>query len=396
MAKNGEEKKSFLSAVGNAVSKVGEMGVKAGDAIKDFAESETAGKITDSVKNGAKAAADGVAKGAKFAAEGVSTGAHKAAESIKANAEENAKKKEEKKALQEEIKAELEAEKARKKADVTDESNHTVIEAKKSKMRFLIPEGYEKLKPVKTGDPRVDKAKEKFFYRKSVSTCDSVVVLFDTSAEESMNFDGKQEVIDGIHQSMSDQQGLICVESGKTKRGYQYIYSIVKTLMGDFGGVSYYVRMNIGSGDNIYELQGTFMEARNTGIRATIGHELAHRAGLCEFSSFDGWFEDPYDPEYKNGIQMNLSERAGLDGLFPADPLSQAREFVNAILFDELMEYTEDEGPTSIFKEKDELQDSERNEQDEIARKEKEKEMLLPAFEKGEKCKRPRYTVEVK
>ncbi len=39
---------------------------------------------------------------------------------------------------------------------------------------------------------------------------------------------------------------------------------------------------------------------------------------------------------------------------------------------------------------------TERSEQDEIARKQREKEMLLPAFEKGEKCKRPRYTVEVK
>ena len=89
---NDEKKKGLLNAVGSAISKAGELGVKAGGSIKDFAESEQAEKMAEGVRKGAKAAADGVAKGAKFAAGGVATGAQKAVDNIKTTAEENAKK----------------------------------------------------------------------------------------------------------------------------------------------------------------------------------------------------------------------------------------------------------------------------------------------------------------
>lgn len=154
--------------------------------------------------------------------------------------------------------------------------------------------------------------------------------------------------------------------------------------------------MNIGYEGKIIEIQGSFEEARNTGMREALGHEFAHRAGLCEFSNFDGWSEDPYDPEYKKGVPMNLAERVALDALFPDNPLSQAREFIQAVLFDELMEDV-DVGP--LFKEKEEP-DPELSEEEQIQneteRKENEKEMLLPLFEKGEACRRHRYSVNVK
>ena len=37
---NDEKKKGILNVVGNSISRAGELGVKAGGAIKDFAESE--------------------------------------------------------------------------------------------------------------------------------------------------------------------------------------------------------------------------------------------------------------------------------------------------------------------------------------------------------------------
>ena len=394
---NDEKKKGLLNAVGSAISKAGELGVKAGGALKDFADSEQAEKMAEGVRKGAKAAADGVAKGAKFAADGVATGAQKAVDNIKTTAEENAKKRAEKQELRKEIKAELEAEKERIKADRTDESNHTVLDLKRSGMRILIPDGYEKIKAGKTGDPRVDKAKEKMLYGKAVSTCNECFIVFETPAEEAMDFNGKQGVIDGIHESMSDRQGLICVESGKTERGYDYIYSIVKTLKEEmFAGVMYYVRMNIGYNGKVIEIQGSFEEARNTGIREAVCQDLAHRAGLSEFGSFEGWSEDPYNPEYTQGVPMNLAERSGLDALFPDNPLSQAREFVRAVLFDELMEEIEGGG---LFKEKEEPDPSMSEEEKadkEAKQKEYEKETLLPLFEKGENCRRHRYVVKVK
>ena len=391
-----KKKKSIMSAVGSAISRAGELGVKTGDAIKDFAESGQAEKMADGVKKGAKATANNVSKGAKLAVDGVATGTQKAVDNIKAAAEDNAKKKAEKKELRKEIKAELEAEKTRIKEDKTNETNHTVLEMKKQGMRFLIPDGYEKLKVRKTGDPRFDKAKEKYVYGKSVSTCDGAVIVFETSEDEAMKFGDKQGVIDGIHECMSDRQGVICVESGRTERGYDYIYSIVKTVKEEmFAGVMYYLRMNIGYKGKIIEVQGSFDEARETGVRESLSKELAHRAGLCEFSNFDGWSEDPYDPEYNKGFPMNLAERAGMDCFFPDNPLSQAREFLRAFLFDELMEEIED-GP--LFKQKDEPDPNMSEEEiakKETEKKEHEKELLLPLFDKGEYCKRHRYTVIV-
>ena len=79
---------------------------------------------------------------------------------------------------------------------------------------------------------------------------------------------------------------------------------------------------------------------------------------------------------------MNLSERVALDGLFPDHPLSQAREFVQAILYDELMEDVENR---TAFEDK------------EVGSKmgTGEKEILLSLFKKGEKCRRHRFLVNI-
>lgn len=390
-----KEKKGILYSVGDAVS-------KAGDAIKDFSESEKAEKVSAGVKKGAKTIAGGVAKGAKAAANGVSTGAQRAAENIKESAEKNAQKKAEKKELRKEIKAELEAEKVaeqeRIKADRTDESNHTIIEMKKSGMRFLIPDGYTNLKPNKKdkiGDPRADKAKEQFVYGNSADYSRGCFIVFDTSAEEAMDFDGKQDVIDGIHETMNDKQGLICVESGKTNRGYDYIYSIVKTIDDEQTlGVNYYVRMNLGYKGKILELQASFVEVNFTGLRESTASIMACDIGLIKPGDLEGWCEDPYDPSFTKGIRMNLAERAGLDAFFSDNPLSQARELVHAIISDELMEEVK-AGPIFKQREDDSNKSSEELEKEKAEREEANK-LLLSAFDKGEKCRRHTYLVTVK
>lgn len=78
--------------VDDAISKMNDMGARAGDAIKDFKDSEAAEKLADGIKRGAKTAAEGVKKGAKIAADGIAAGTKIASQTIKNNAEANAKK----------------------------------------------------------------------------------------------------------------------------------------------------------------------------------------------------------------------------------------------------------------------------------------------------------------
>ncbi len=260
---------------------------------------------------------------------------------------------------------------------------HTVVKFNNSRIKVLIPDGYNNLSIDETGDPCIDNADEKAIFAKEGSNCNSVIFLFTTTADEAMSFNDKENLIDGIHESLSDQQGLICVENGKTPRGYDYIYSIVKTLKSEFGGVQYYLRMNIGHESKIIEIQGLFDECGMTGGRESVAMHLASRAGLMEFGNFDGWCEDPYDSSYSKGVRMNLAERAGLDGLFPENPLSQAREFIQAVLYDELMI---DEDNRSEGKTEGENNPAENTDKNSI---------LHALFDKTEECRRPRRKVNI-
>lgn len=51
-----------------------------------------------------------------------------------------------------------------------------------------------------------------------------------SSEEEAMPFGSPQSVIDGIHECLGDNEGLITVECTKTGSGEDAMYSIVKTV----------------------------------------------------------------------------------------------------------------------------------------------------------------------
>lgn len=263
------------------------------------------------------------------------------------------------------------------------DDEHIVVKFNNSGIKLLIPDGFINLSIDEIGDPRIDNAEEKTVFTKEGSNCNSAAFFFTTSADEAMSFDNKEILIDGIHESLSDQQGLICVESGTTPRGYDYIYSIVKTLKGEFGGVQYFLRMNIRYESQIVEIQSVFDECGMTGVRESVAMHLSSRAGLIEFGKFDGWCEDPYDPSYSRGIRMNLAERAGLDGMFPENPLSQTREFIQAVLYDELI----------IEEEK--TSESERKVENDSVEGVDKKEILMELFDKSEECRRPRRKIQI-
>ena len=358
-------------------------------------------KVSSGIFKGVKKVADGIAKGTQLAANGVAAGVQKTAETIKSNNHKKPEKEELRKGKQKKMKKEKLTKPEEKVKSTAESLQHVIIEPKNSGMKILFPDGYQEL-PVKR-DPDMKKEKELYpdlsFYQKIVGNCDAQIMVFRTTAERAMDFNDVQGLIDGIHQDMADNQGLICVDAGTTKRGWPYIYSIVKTLKKDPIGVLYFLRMNLKKDDQYFEIIASFDEIGMTGSRESIAGCYAMNLGLytieVENGKMVGWSEDPYDPSYTRGIPMNLSERVGLDGLFPGNPLSQAREFVLAVTKDELVLIKKED--SSEEKEKEDTENEEQPD-DETVDEQKKKdsdELLRSLFEKSDRCRRHTYPVEI-
>lgn len=158
-----------------------------------------------------------------------------------------------------------------------------------------------------------------------------LVVLQPSPPEEAMPFDNPQIVIDGIHECMNEEQGLIEVEAGG-EAGSRYIYSIVKTLKNPDmpEGVQYTLTLDKECAGDIVHVQGSFDEQGTTGLRDTVVFQmLASENGFDETKAV--WTEDPYDPFFNRGLLMNKSELYDYDDMFPNHPLSMARRFVGAL-----------------------------------------------------------------
>lgn len=235
-----------------------------------------------------------------------------------------------------------------------EQSQHTVVQLAGSSIKILLPDGYERVKfknPVENvagalGNTQVA-------YRKTIGNSDNATIISKISREKAMNPDDIQGLIDGIHSNLHDRQGLIEARNGITRWGYKYIYSIVKTLSEELGGgVRYFVLLNIFSHNDkdIVEVQADFTEIRTTGLRESACTVYAEEAGYVNLQDEEWqktWFKDPYDPEYTKGLPKNLAEKEGLDVLFPYNPLSQAHEFLYAVLDDSFVKQTNPDGDES-------------------------------------------------
>lgn len=158
-----------------------------------------------------------------------------------------------------------------------------------------------------------------------------LVVLQTLSSEDAMPFDNPQSVIDGIHECLGEEQGLIEVEAGG-EVGSRYIYSIVKTLKNPNvpEGVQYTLTLDKEYGDKMIHAQGCFDEQGTTGMRDSMVFAMFKPESDLE-ERMSEWAFDPYDPEYKHGHLMNQSELIGFDEYFPAHPLSMARGFAQVM-----------------------------------------------------------------
>ena len=147
------------------------------------------------------------------------------------------------------------------------------------------------------------------------------------AVEDTMPVGDPQSVIDGIHDVLADDQGLIEVKNGVAPGGEQYIYSVVKSAK-EPSGVLYRLTLHITDGHEACEIQGFFDESGITGIRDSIVFEMAIREGKVSPLDKTGWSADPYDKGRTHGPLMNLSEAPQYDEMFPLHPLSELRRFV--------------------------------------------------------------------
>ena len=151
-----------------------------------------------------------------------------------------------------------------------------------------------------------------------------------SSEEETMPFGNPQSVIDGIHECLSDNQGLITVECTKTGSDEDAMYSIVKTVE-PFEGAQYCLTMDLGSRNGVFRIQGFFAEAGTTGMRDAVVMATEGKGGTLEEGQ-EAWSKDPYDVDFKRGIPMNRSEDPEYDDAFPWHPLSICRQTARDII----------------------------------------------------------------
>lgn len=69
-----------------------------------------------------------------------------------------------------------------------------------------------------------------------------------------------------------------------------------------------------------------------TGMRDALILDRLHKAGEVEIEeeNIKNWFEDPYDPDFRQGTLMNQSELEKYDPEFPEHPLSVARSLIRS------------------------------------------------------------------
>lgn len=113
-------------------------------------------------------------------------------------------------------------------------------------------------------------------------------------------------------------------------------YSVIKTIFKipqDPMGMTYLASLTIPFKKCSYVVKIQAAEIGTTGMRDTLVTNELLTAGKISFGEdgFENWFSDPYNPSFKEGTRMNLSEDIAYDAKFPEHPLSQARNLVKQL-----------------------------------------------------------------
>ena len=186
---------------------------------------------------------------------------------------------------------------------------------------MIIPADYQKL------DPLPEDPEGCVSYGKQTESALCMVSIYPIDVEDAMDFNDTEALINGIHHTLAENQALIEVENGRRASGFPYIYSIVKTYIGEEEGVGYTLVLDflLRPNSSVVRVQGFFQEYGITGVRdATVFARLSQDKGFSE----DSWCFDPYDPDSEASYKMNQSELAEYDEFFPDHPLSQCRMLI--------------------------------------------------------------------
>ena len=188
-------------------------------------------------------------------------------------------------------------------------------------MTLQLPEKYELLAALP------DDPEEALSFEKDTSDAMCFVQIYPILKKDVMPMNDTKIIIDGIHESLGEKQGLIEVSNGTTKYNKQYVYSIVKSARRQ-GGMNYILTMHLMKQDLALCVKGQFEERGTTGTRDATVFEYAIRQNLVVEDNKKGWFKDPYDETFTKGLTMNLSESREYDYSFPKHPLSELRKLV--------------------------------------------------------------------
>ncbi len=204
----------------------------------------------------------------------------------------------------------------------------------KKEEKIVIPKNYKKGKkiPREYGLPKDAEA-----YGIVSENGNGTIIMYEVTEEQTMPFDNPQWVIDMLHNSMGESEGIIEVNNGITAGGRPYIYEIIKHHMKDEeegypGRMTYTLNINVRFDNSIQFINGSFAEGNTTGMRDSVVYAMYMKTKDEKPDEVGEWFYDPYDPNYTKGLRMNVSERAGFDEEFPWHPLSMCRNLVKFII----------------------------------------------------------------
>lgn len=180
--------------------------------------------------------------------------------------------------------------------------------------KLSIPEGYLPMQPMPDDPP----GSLPLGMEGPSAMC--FLMVFPIPHEQAMPYDDPDEVIEGIHCSLAQDQGLVEVNTPATAKGKRVIYSVVKTAVQP-AGTQYALALNLECPVHDLCIQGFFDEAGATGMRDAAVFSMTG-------ASPDDWRRDPYDRAITDGYLMNRSELPEYDPAFPDHPLSLLRSLV--------------------------------------------------------------------
>ncbi len=191
---------------------------------------------------------------------------------------------------------------------------------------MILPEYFQQVKSM-PDDPEGSMA-----YMTGNEEFQAFALVYPIPTDSAMPYNDDASIIYGIHNTVSEEQALIEVNSGETKSGKPYVYSIVKTQMKPHG-MQYTLILHIKDSDAVSScLRSFFSESGMTGQRDTMVYAALSQNGTVKMGDTSTWMRDPYNSNLKDRFLMNLSEREEFDQYFPNHPLTVARLTVKEIV----------------------------------------------------------------